>query len=503
MWEQDLGPVRLSVEHRSVGGDRGGTLCIRERTPEARERLRFDCFELGPHFHYDPPGRNAITRLHPDDDPIAWTVGELGRDFEGYLKRAGLELERPIDRSELAAVLKRVEAELRCPPPDLDGLDLEGLRRRQGEKWRLYGDDVLAAWVADMDFPVAEPIQRAFRDLVRRSDFGYPVNPSLPGLPTLFCERMERRFGWAPEPRLVEVMTDVVQGIFVALRQLADRDEGAVVQTPIYPPFLGALGATGRRLVENPLVPGPDRFELDLDGLRTAIDAGTRLLLFCNPHNPSGRVFTRSELERVAEIALERDLIVISDEIHADLVYPGHTHIPFATLSPEVEARTVTLTSATKAFNVAGMRCSVAAFGSRELKRRFLPGPDDRHVHGGANTTGMLAMEMAWRHSQPWLDQVMRYLEANRDFLVRFIAERMPGVVCRAPEATYLAWLDCSALEIEGGPHRFLLERARVGLSDGATFGAPGLGCVRLNFATSRAILTEILERMARTLNER
>jgi bifunctional pyridoxal-dependent enzyme with beta-cystathionase and maltose regulon repressor activities len=391
MWEQDLGPVRLSVEHRSVGGDRGGTLCIRERTPEARERLRFDCFELGPHFHYDPPGRNAITRLHPDDDPIAWTVGELGRDFEGYLKRAGLELERPIDRSELAAVLKRVEAELRCPPADLDDLDLEGLRRRQGEKWRLYGDDVLAAWVADMDFPVAEPIQRAFRDLVRRSDFGYPVNPSLPGLPTLFCERMEQRFGWAPEPRLVEVMTDVVQGIFVALRQLADRDEGAVVQTPIYPPFLGALGATGRRLVENPLVPGPDRFELDLDGLRTAIDAGTRLLLFCNPHNPSGRVFTRSELERVAEIALERDLIVISDEIHADLVYPGHTHIPFATLSPEVEARTVTLTSATKAFNVAGMRCSVVAFGSRELKRRFLPGPDDRHVHGGANTWRRIA----------------------------------------------------------------------------------------------------------------
>jgi cystathionine beta-lyase len=503
MWERDLGPVRLTVEHRSVGADRGGTLRVRERSRETRERLRFDCFEVGPHFHYDPPGRNEITRLHPSEDPIAWTVGELGRDFEGYLKRAGLEVERPVDRADLAAVLKEVEAELRCPAPDLDRIEVEDLRRRQGEKWRAYDADVLPAWVADMDFPVAEPIQRAFRDLVRRSDFGYPQNPTPSALPTLFCERMQERFGWSPEPRLVEVMTDVVQAIFVALREFAEAGEGTVVQTPIYPPFLGALGATGRRLVENPLIPGPDRLELDLDGLGAVIDEQTKLLLFCNPHNPSGRVFARSELERVAELALEHDLIVVSDEIHSDLVYPGNVHIPFASLSPEVEARTVTLTSATKAFNVAGMRCAVAAFGSRELKRRFLPGPDARHVHGGANTAGMLAMHTAWRHSQPWLEHVMLYLEANRDFLTRFVAERMPGVVYRPPEATFLAWLDCGALGLEGGAHGFFLEHARVGLSDGATFGTPGRECVRLNFATSRAILTEILERMARALDER
>jgi cystathionine beta-lyase len=503
MWERDLGPVRLSVEHRSLGGDRGGTLRVCERTPEARERLRFDCFESAPHFHYDPPGRNEITPLHPYEDPIAWTIGELGRDFEGYLKRAGLEVERPVDRAELDRILREVEAELRCPAPDLDAIDIDLLRHRRGEKWRQYGDEVLGAWVADMDFPVAEPIQRAFRDLVRRGDFGYPVNPKPEGLPALFCERMRERFGWSPEPGLVEVMTDVVQGLFVALREFAAPGEGAVVQTPIYPPFLLALRATRRRLVENALVPGPERFEIDFEGLCAAIDAETRLLLFCNPHNPSGRAFTRRELERVAEIALERDLVVVSDEIHSDLVYPPHEHVPFAALAPEVEARTVTLTSATKAFNVAGMRCAVAAFGSPELKRRFLPGPDARHVHGGASTTGMLSIEMAWRHAQPWLDHVMRYLEGNRDFLTRFLAERMPGVEYRPPEATFLAWLDCRALDLPGGPHRFFLERARVALNDGATFGAPGEGCVRLNFATSRAILTQVLECMARAVEER
>jgi cystathionine beta-lyase len=503
MWERDLGPLHLCVEHRSAAGDAGGTLRVFERGDEPRERLRFDCFEQTPHFHYDPPGRDQITSLEPLEDPVGWTVEELGRDFEGYLKRAGLELPQPVDRLELRSALREAEAQLRCPLPDLDALRVEGLRHRRGEKWHLYGPEVLPAWVADMDFPAAEPIQRELRLMLRRGDLGYPINPAPDGLPTLFCERMQQRFGWNLEPSQIDVMTDVVQGMFVALVAYAEQGEGAVVQTPIYPPFLGALRATRRRLVENPLVPGADRFEIDFDGLERAIDPSTRLFLLCNPHNPSGRAFSRAELERLAELALRHDLIVVSDEIHADLVYPGHEHVVFATLSPEVAARTVTLTSATKAFNVAGLRCSIAAFGSAELKRRFNGSPGGRHVRGGASTPGMLAMEMAWRHSQPWLDHVLGYLRGNRDFLFDFVRERLPGVRCFRPEATYLAWLDCKELGLEPSAQRFFLERAKVGLNDGATFGTPGEGCVRVNFATSRAILTRILEQMARALEAR
>ncbi|MFQ5698024.1 MAG: MalY/PatB family protein [Myxococcota bacterium] len=496
----EIAGVRLEVEHRNVGADGGGTLRVLDS--EGRERLRFDCFERLPHFHLDPGGRDEVTALDPLGDPIAWTIGELERDLEGYLGRAGFALEDRVDRGKLAPILGAAEQALRCPIPDLDAIEPAALRQRRGEKWRLYGPEVLPAWVADMDFPVAAPIQRAFRDLVRRSDFGYPRNPSVDGLPTLFAERMAERFGWQVEPRLVEVIIDVVQGIFLALHTYAEIGEGAVVQTPIYPPFLGALQQTQRALVESPLALGPAGYEVDLDHLRSVGDARTRLLLLCNPHNPSGRVFTRAELEGIAQVALEQGWIVIADEIHADLVYEGRRHIPFASLSPEIAARTVTLTSATKAFNVAGMRCAVAAFGSRELKARFnaLGG---RHAHGGASTAGMLAMETAWRHCQPWLDHVVGYLEANRDFVARFAAENLEGIVTHVPEATYLAWLDCRALELPEGPHSFFLHRARVGLNDGATFGTPGDGYVRLNFATSRAILRELLERMAASLKER
>jgi cystathionine beta-lyase len=212
-------------------------------------------------------------------------------------------------------------------------------------------------------------------------------------------------------------------------------------------------------------------------------------------------VFERHELEGLAALAIERDLVVISDEIHCDLVYSGRTHVPFATLGPEVEARTITLTSASKTWNIAGLRCAVAAFGSDALKRRFLTVP--RHLRGGIGTLGLLATEVAWRHGEPWAARALAYLDGNRRFIADFLRERLPAVRYAPPEATYLAWLDCRALELPGSPQRFFLERAGVALSDGAVFGTAGEGFVRLNFATSRAIVAEILERMAKAVQER
>jgi len=381
-----------------------------------------------------------------------------------------------------------------------DALEVGRLRRRRGEKWALYGPDVLPAWVAEMDFPLAEPVRRAVEQALSLDDLGYPLRPRPNELPALFAERMQARFGWRPDPHRVEVIADVVQGIYVALTQLAAPGEGVVVQTPIYPPFLEAVAETGRRLVENPLA-RTGRYEIDLEQLRSALDPHTRILLLCNPHNPSGRVLERRELEALAEIALAQRLVVVADEIHADLVHGPRRHVPFASLGPEVETRTVTLTSATKAFNIPGLRCAVAHFGSGELHHRFLGVP--RAARGGLGALGQAATLAAWREGEPWLERVLAYLAGNRDRVARFVAERLPGVVHVAPEASYLAWLDCRALQLEPTPQRFFLAHARVALSPGESFGRPGAGFARLNFGTSRAILDEILERLAGALRGR
>jgi cystathionine beta-lyase len=357
---------------------------------------------------------------------------------------------------------------------------------------------VLPVWVADMDFPIAEPIRRVLRFAVERSDVGYPIHPAPTDIGDVVVSRMRDRFGWSPERKHVEILADVVQGMFVALHRFSKPGEGAVIQTPIYPPFLGSVRELKRRIVENPLALTADGYRMDLDGLRDVVDDGTRLVMLCNPHNPSGRAFTREELQGVAEIARERDLLVVSDEIHGDLVWGARRHIPFASLSADAASRSITLTAASKAFNIAGLRCGVAIFGSDAIKRRFNTLP--RHLRGGIGMLGIEALRAAWTHSQPWLDQVRAYLEANRDFLLDFVGNELPGVVVHPPEATYLAWLDCRALGLRPSPYQHFLERGRVALSDGAAFGEPGRGFARINFATSRAILVEALERVAKSL---
>ena len=382
------------------------------------------------------------------------------------------------------------------PAAVLDDLDLAVLQRRKSEKWHTYPPGVLPAWVAEMDFPVADPIRRVLQEAIDDWDVGYPVSPRGTGLPEVFAQRMSERFGWTVDPSRVEILSEVVQGLYLSLEAFAGKNEGAVVQTPIYAPFLRAVEETGRRLVENRLAVRGRDLEIDFDALRTGLDADTRVLLLCNPHNPSGRVFRRAELESLAELAIAHDLVVVSDEIHCDLVYDGREHVPFATVAPEVAARTVTLNSASKAFNIAGLRCAVAHFGSPELQRRFarvVP----RHVRGGIGILGLYASIAAWRDSQDWLDAVVPYLQANRDYLQCFVAEHLPEVVCHAPQGTYLAWLDCAGLGIAGSPAAHFLRRGRLAVSDGRQFGAGFEQHVRINFATSRAILEQILERLA------
>jgi cystathionine beta-lyase len=377
---------------------------------------------------------------------------------------------------------------------DLNDLDLERLRARLSVKWQHYGRDCLPAWVAEMDFPVAEPIRATLKRALELDDFGYPQEQAVVGLPELFAARVRQRYGWQIDAERVEVLSDVVQGIYIALMALTTPGAGVVVQTPIYPPFLDSVKKLGRSPRICPLVDSGDRHAVDFGELARACQ-GARMLLLCHPHNPTGRVFTRAELTRLAELALEHDLFVVSDEIHADLSFAGSDFVPFASLGPEIAARTITLSSASKAFNIAGLRCAVAHFGSAGLRERFNACVPE-HARGGVGILGQYCTKAAWQAGDLWLEEVKQTLDDNRRFVLAELHQRLPEVRVHLPEATYLAWLDCSALGLDSSPATFFVRQARVALSDGAWFGAGFEQCVRLNFATSRSILGELVERL-------
>jgi len=380
------------------------------------------------------------------------------------------------------------------PELDLDDLDIEVLKSRLSEKWNTYPADVLPAWVAEMDYPLAAPIRRVLQNALERDDLGYSIGLHDKKLRETFSLRMQERFGWQTDPRHADIITDVVQGLYVSIEVLSQPGDGVIVQTPIYPPFLHAVAQTKRRLVENRLVSGSSGWEIDFDTLRARIDSRTRLLLLCNPHNPTGRVFRRDELEQLAEIAVANDLVVVADEIHGDLVFDGKTHIPIASLGAEIAERTITLTSATKAFNIPGTRCAIAYFGSDRLQQAYRSIP--RHLRGGIGLLGIYATLAAWQESGDWLDAVRTHLQGNRDAVADFVSTRLPNVVHHPCEATYLAWFDCSAIDLPNTPAAHILETQRLALNEGRTFGDDFEKFTRVNFATSKPILCEILERI-------
>jgi cystathionine beta-lyase len=352
-----------------------------------------------------------------------------------------------------------------------------------GLKWAKAGPGVIPAWVADMDLSTAPEVVQALK---RRAggDLGYPTwldSPRCDPLAEAFAERMAARYGWQPDPNHVRGYTDLNQALQVLLHVWTRPGDGVALHTPAYHPFLGTLESMDRPLRPIRLHPEGDSWRFEVPDL-----SGCRVLLLVNPHNPTGRVFTRPELEELAEQVERHDLLVIADEIHADLTYAPHEHIPFARLLPE---RTVTLTSATKAFNLGGIRCSVAHIGSPALRRVLDAEPP--FLYGSANLFGVEATVAAWRHGDAWLEDTLALLDRNR----KTIAERLPeGVGYRLPQATYLAWLDYG----RPGVAAVLEREAKVLLSDGAAFGPGGEHHVRLNFATSEAVLHEILDRMGR-----
>jgi cystathionine beta-lyase len=351
-----------------------------------------------------------------------------------------------------------------------------------------------------MDFPSPPPILDALRRRVAHTVFGY--SHDLPELKQAVCRRLKQFQHWDVEPEAVVLLPGLVCGLNVVCRAIGDRDDGVLVNTPVYPPFLTAPRNQERRLQVSPLAcsrrEGRLYYEMDFEHLESTVTTASRLFILCNPQNPTGRTFSTAELTELADFCEQHDLVVCSDEIHCDLLLGDARHTALAALAPEVAKRTITLMAPSKTFNTPGLGCSMAIITDAKLRSRLKKAM--RGIVPHPNLLGMHAALAAYQECEEWRSELLRYLTANRDFLLQTMDRDFPEIGITRPEATYLAWLDCRRLDVRGNPSRFFLERAGVAFNDGRTFGEGGQGFVRLNFGCPRGTLKEALERMRQAL---
>ncbi|WP_353114803.1 aminotransferase class I/II-fold pyridoxal phosphate-dependent enzyme [Microbacterium sp.] len=382
-----------------------------------------------------------------------------------------------------------------------DAITEEGLRAIGGLKWSAY-PEATGAFVAEMDFGAAEPVLDAVRSAVDVALFGYP--------PARLAERMQQataawqrdRYGWDVPAERVRPMPDVLQALVATIELFTAPGSAVVLPTPAYMPFLTVPAMLGREVVQVPMREDASGWHLDLAGIDRALAAGGGLLVFCNPHNPIGKVYSPEEMRAVAEVVERHGARVFSDEIHSPLVYAGHRHTPYATVSEAAARHTVTATAASKAWNLPGLKCAQLIFSQDEdaaLWDASASGPFAQH---GATNLGLIATAAAYDEARDWLDGVVDYLDGNRRLLAELVAERLPGVRFRQPDGTYLAWLDFRGTGVDD-PAAFFLAHAGVAATDGGLCGEVGAGCLRFNFATSRPILRDALDRMGRAFAAR
>ncbi|MCE0507668.1 aminotransferase class I/II-fold pyridoxal phosphate-dependent enzyme [Microbacterium sp. KKR3/1] len=373
-------------------------------------------------------------------------------------------------------------------------LPLAELRERSSEKWREYPADVLPLFVAETDFPLAPAVSAALQRAVAVGDTGYVASRT--PLAESFAAFAARRYGWSPDPARMRSTADVSMGLVEILRRVTQPGERVVVTPPVYPPFYDLVAESGAEVERVPLRDTGIGWELDLAGIRGAFEDGATAMLLCNPHNPTGTVHARESLAALADLAEEFGVAVISDEIHAPLAQPGTGFTPFLAASDAARRVGYAVVSASKAFNLAGLKCALMVTADEETTAvvRGLP----VEVEWRTGQFGLLAAVAAFsEESDEWLDGLLRTLDENRVLLEDLLASHLPGARYRIPDAGYLAWIDLSALGWGENPARRILRDAKVALHFGPAFGIEGAGHVRLNFGTSPEILTEAVERIA------
>ncbi len=368
----------------------------------------------------------------------------------------------------------------------------DALEQRFGDK------DLFPMWIADMDFVCPAPVLEAMKARVDHGVFGYNTKPD--SYFQAIIDWMQTRHQWSVQKDWICHSPGVVPALSFTVSTFTEPGDKVIIQQPVYPPFASVVKNNGRELVNNPLVLKDGRYCMDFDDLKSKLDSRVKLLILCSPHNPVGRVWTRDELVQLGELCREHNVLVVSDEIHFDAVFDGHTHVPFASISEAFADRSIICTAPSKTFNLAGLQTSVVIIPNEELRAKF------KKTLGGydldsLNTFGLVALESAYRHGAEWLDQLLVYLQENLRFLQEYLGEHAPQLTVIQPEGTYLVWVDCRALGLDAKElEQFMLKQAKVAVNQGYTFGPGGEGFVRLNIACSRKLLETGLERIVKAV---
>ena len=384
---------------------------------------------------------------------------------------------------------------------DMRALDLSELQTHRSEKWRAFPKDVLPLPVAEMDFPVADPIRQVLREMIDHSDLGYLG--SIPEMGTAFAGFAKRRWGWSVDPLQVRIAADVGVGIVEVLRVITKAGDKILINSPVYPNFWTWCTETHLEQVDVPLTQSEQAINgsnwiLDWDGIEKAYASGIKAHLICNPHNPLGRVYTHEELSRLADLAKKHNVYVLSDEIHAPLTFAEQKFTPFLSVSENAREVGITITAASKGWNIAGLKCAIIV-SENEKVHETLNGIAPA-THYRASLLGAFASVAAFEKGEPWLDSAMVEIDKNRNLVAELIAAKTPGVGYRIPHCSYLAWLDLTSFNLGEDPSAVLIEKGKVAFVPGVRFGAQSSQFVRLNFATSPQILEEAFNRLATVL---
>ncbi|MEC0175760.1 PatB family C-S lyase [Paenibacillus favisporus] len=372
-------------------------------------------------------------------------------------------------------------------------------------KWddlkRIFGvSDVLPMWVADMDFAAPDSVISALNSRAEHGVFGYTMQSD--AYNQAVADWMKSRHRWSIDKEWIVFCPGVVPALSFIVQAFTEPGDKVAIQTPVYPPFYSVVTDHGRELVQNPLKEQDGYYTMDLEALEQSLDDQVKLFILCSPHNPVGRVWRREELEAVGKLCMERGILMVSDEIHADLVYEEETHIPFASLSEEIQENCIICTAPSKTFNIAGLNTSNIIIPNDSIRRRFKKTLELYHVNS-ISSLGSAATQAAYNDGKAWLDEALVYMKANMEYVSQYLGEHIPEIKTRVPEATYLMWLDFRALQMSPDDlEQFLLNKAKLALNKGSAFGKEGEGFMRLNIACSRSLVEEAMKRLDQAVQE-